>query len=235
MVKAATASGTSTGHLEAHTEYLAHSETVEIMAAADKLGLCADVFPTFANADFLTRKMMFKNHLQFEAALKRSRTTASPNCLRGIRASFVDGATDDKLTEKSFRRVFNWSKTMYANAMQDRKRTMDQDSAHWVCVSKAPYRNAFGNEAKQIFDDLMHTDEFSQPDNSDKRIVTVTKGGTTGDGAIIYEQHHKRRLLYTPAEIKRAPEGGTDLAVTATAHVPDATGYGSSGDELEDM
>lgn len=111
---------------------------------------------------------------------------------------------------------------------------MDQDP-RWKQVRKARYRNAFGEDAKQLFNDLLHTDEFSFPDNCNKRTVTVV-GAVASDGSTEYATHIRRVLRCTPAEIKAILEGRVDTEVDTVnvAAASNAYGYDSSGDEEDE-
>ena len=111
---------------------------------------------------------------------------------------------------------------------------MDQDP-RWKQVRKARYRNAFGEDAKQLFNDLLHTDEFSFPDNCSKKTVTVV-GAIASDGSTEHATHIRRVLRHTPAEIKAILEGRVDTEVDTVnvAAASNAYGYDSSGDEEDE-
>lgn len=53
---------------------------------------------------------------------------------------------------------------------------------------------------KRKLTELLHTDEFSQTDNVNKREYMVF-AGVTADGAKMYDLHEARRMLYNKSEI----------------------------------
>ena len=152
------------------------------------------------------------------------RNVEDQNAYDAVMASLISEELDAAKLTKLLSQKFGITKRQLKRGRALRKNLKDKDCKHWIRKSSAVPRNAIGLGTVQLcicfctsfsgahpllcipdhraaISELMHSNECSRVDNTDKVPAIVDLGTCPETGARIYDLHERRELLYSDNEM----------------------------------
>lgn len=148
-------------------------------------------------ADILLNVRCFIEKLSSLGATASDRAAAHA-CISCLVKSTAD--TNDERTGRAYQRVLNITHRFFKKCQAARDVFLDGDNDHWVKLARGAYKNRLSEEWLANICAWLHSDDISYPDNDFKTTVKI-KHGIDDSGRVLYEEHERRVISCSKAEL----------------------------------